>query len=188
MPKTMEKKTTPVEKKDIEETRVEEVKTENVKTKKKFEQSDGVICKSVTQGILFVEGTKTKMLYSFSDYGDESEIEYRDLVALVRSKDKSVFEPRFIVNDEDFINEFPTLKKFYDGQFTKRDIKKILNLPDDQMKAEIEKLPEGALNSLKSIAAQQVANGIIDSVRKIRTLDDIFGTDLNLLSSIFSDN
>ena len=56
------------------------------------------------------------------------------------------------------------------------------------MKAEIEKLPEGALNSLKSIAAQQVANGIIDSVRKIRTLDDIFGTDLNLLSSIFSDN
>ena len=156
-----------------------------VKKKKVFDQSDGVLCASITQGKLYVEGSKTGMLYSFSDYGDETEIEYRDLVGLIRSKDKSVFEPRFVVEDKDFIEEYPALKKFYDDEFSVQNIKNILLMPDDQMVAEIEKLPRGAADSLKSIAAEQVATGQIDSVRKIKALDSVFGTNLNLLGELF---
>lgn len=175
MPRQMSKKT------------VEDSTTENtvVKKKKVFDQSDGVLCASITQGRLYVEGSKTGMLYSFSDYGDETEIEYRDLVGLIRSKDKSVFEPRFVVEDKDFIEEYPALKKFYDDEFSVQNIKNILLMPDDQMVAEIEKLPRGAADSLKSIAAEQVATGQIDSVRKIKALDSVFGTNLNLLGELF---
>lgn len=175
MPRQMSKKT------------VEDSTTENtvVKKKKVFDQSDGVLCASITQGKLYVEGSKTGMLYSFSDYGDETEIEYRDLVGLIRSKDKSVFEPRFVVEDKDFIEEYPALKKFYDDEFSVQNIKNILLMPDDQMVAEIEKLPRGAADSLKSIAAEQVATGQIDSVRKIKALDSVFGTNLNLLGELF---
>lgn len=176
MPRQMTKKT-------VEDSTTEETV---VKKKKVFDQSDGVMCVSITQGKLYVEGSKTGMLYSFSDYGDETEIEYRDLVGLIRSKDKSVFEPRFVVNDKDFIEEYPALKKFYDDEFSIKNIKKILLMPDDQMVAEIEKLPRGAADSLKSIAAEQVANGEIDSVRKIKALDTVFGTNLNLLGELFS--
>lgn len=182
MPKAMQKtnvteKTQPVSK-----------EPETPKKKKQFSQSDGVLCTSITQGALYVEGIKTGMLYSFSDYGDQTEIEYRDLVGLIRSKDKSVFEPRFVVEDEDFIAEYPALKKFYNDEFSLQNIKEILTLPENKMIEEIKKLPSGALNSLKAIAAEQVYTGEIDSVRKIKALDSVFKTDLNLIGELFSDN
>lgn len=177
MARTMQKKTVTEE----EQPKIE--KTE----KKVFAQSDGVLCTSIIQGALFVEGPKTGMLYSFSDYGDETEIEYRDLVGMIRSKDKAVFEPRFVVEDEDFIKEYPALKKFYDDEFSIQNIKEILTLSENKMVEEIKKLPKGALDSLKSIAAEQVYTGEIDSVRKIKALDSVFGTDLNLIGELFAD-
>jgi len=128
------------------------------------------------------------MIYSFADYGDTTEIEYRDLVGMIRSKDKAVFEPRFVVDDEDFIAEYPALKKFYNDEFSLQNIKEILLMPEKKMIEEIKKLPSGALSSLKSIAAEQVYTGEIDSVRRIKALDSVFGTDLNLLGELFSDN
>lgn len=172
-------------KEEVEE--VKEVVVKEKPKKKTFDQSDGVICSSVVQGELFVRGPKTEMIYSFSDYGDDSEIEYRDLVAMVRSKDKAVYEPRFIIKDEDFLKEYPALEKFYSSQFTNRDIREILNKPVDEMVNDIKKLPSGALENLKSIAAKQVSDGYIDSISKIRALDEIFGTDLNLLSELLQD-
>lgn len=160
--------------------------TEEKKTKRVFEQSDGVRCISITQGALYVEGAKTGMLYNFADYGDETEIEYRDLVALIRTKDKAIYEPRFVVDDEDFIAEYPALKKYYNEEFSMRNIRDILDYPENKMIEAIKQLPSGALNSLKSIAAEQVATGQIDSVRKIKALDSVFGTDLNLLGEILA--
>ena len=58
------------------------------------------------------------------------------------------------------------------------------DMPVDQMVSAIEKLPDGAKESLKTIAAKQVSLGVLDSVNKIRALDRIFGTDLNLLSEL----
>ena len=64
--------------------------TPKKKEKKKFQQSDLIMCRSVTTGGLFLEGSKTKQLYQWNDYGDESEVEYRDLVAEVRLKSNFV--------------------------------------------------------------------------------------------------
>ena len=155
--------------------------------KKVFEPNEGIPCRSVTHGKLFVDGIKTGMKYTFYDYDDVSDIEYRDLVALVRARDKSVYNPRFIVMDEDFIAEYPALKKFYDDQFSMKNIKDILTLPDYEMKEAIRKLPKGAVESLKSIAVNQIASGEIDSIKKIKALDEAFGTDLSLLNAILSE-
>ena len=158
----------------------ESIKEEKPK-KKVFEQSDGIMCRSVVSGSLYFEGAKTGMLYSFTDYGDETEIEYRDLAAAVRSKDKAVYTPRFIVVDEDFIDEFSALRKFYDDQYTIKDLKSILKMPDGDMVNAINCLPKGALENLKTLAVKQISSGEIDSVRKIKALDEAFGTNLNLL-------
>lgn len=176
-----------VKKTNTQETAVAEKVTEMKKEKKTFDQSDGVKCRSVVQGSLYVEGTKTGMIYSFTDYGDESEIEYRDLAALVRSKHKSVYNPWFIVEDEDFIAEFPALQKYYDEQYTVRDLKSMLRLPVDEMESQIKTLPKTAVESLKSIASKMVADGELDSLKKIKALDRIFDTDLNLISELFAE-
>ena len=163
------------------------IKEDTQQTKRVFKADDGILCRSVTQGKLFVDGMKTGMKYMFPDYDGEAEIEYRDLVALVRARDKSVFNPRFIIMDEDFINEYPTLKQFYDTHFSTTNIVEILDMPEYQMKQEIAKLPKGAVDSLKSMAANKVVTGEIDSIRKIKALDEAFGTDLSLLNELFSE-
>ena len=170
--------------------KTEEVKDEEVKqtvSKKVFDPNEGVLCRSVTHGQLFVDGIKTGMKYTFFDYDDEAEIEYRDLVALIRARDKAVYNPRFIVEDEDFINEYPALKKFYKEHFSTKNIKEILNMPERQMKDAISKLPPGAVETLKSIAVNQIANGELDSIKKIKVLDEAFNTDLSLLNELLSE-
>ena len=51
----------------------------------------------------------------------------------------------------------------------------------------IKALPKGAAESLKSVAAQQVSTGQLDSVKKIKALDEFFGTDLNLIGELIND-
>lgn len=155
--------------------------------KKEFAQSDGIKCHSVVQGGLYYEGSKTGMLYSFSDYGDVTEIEYRDLVAAVRTKSEYVYNPYFIIDDEDFLAEFPAVEKFYNDQISIKDLKAILDLDIPKMTDAIQSLPKAAVESLKKIASTQIANGRLDSVKKIRALDELFGTDLNLLGELFSE-
>lgn len=154
------------------------------KTAKKFDQSDGILCHSIVQGKLYMIGDKTKMLYEWNSYGDESEIEYRDLVAAVRTKSRYIFEPYFVIDDEDFIEEFPQVKKFYDDNYTIDEIESILSYPVDEMEAAIIALPKGAVESLKHSASIKINNGGIDSIQKIRKLDEIFGTNLMLYTEM----
>lgn len=154
--------------------------------KKSFSANDEILCRSVTQGVLFMDGDKTGMSYRWNDYGDETEVEYRDLVAAVRSKSRYIFNPYFIVEDQDFIDEFPLLAKFYKEQYSIKELRNILDEPNHKMIEIIKTLPNTAVESLKNIAAKQVANGAIDSVSKIKALDEIFGTELSLINQIFA--
>lgn len=178
MARTMQKKTVTEE---VQPTKEETVTTQ----KREFAPNDGIQCHSVIQGGLYFTGNKTGMFYSFSDYGDITDIEYRDLVAAVRTKSAYIYNPYFVIDDEDFIAEFPTLKSFYEEKFSVKDLKDILNMSISEMTETIKKLPPTAIDSLKKIAATQVGNGKLDSVKKIKTLDELFGTDLNLIGELF---
>lgn len=166
---------------------VKEETTESVKQKKKFDKEDGILCRSITVGALFLDGMKSKNSYVWSTYGDVTEVEYQDLSAMVRSRNNGyIYGPLFVIEDDDFINEFPVLKKFYDDQYTVKELEGILNLSINDMIATIRSLPKGAFESLKSIASTKVVNGELDSIRKVKALDEIFGTELGLLSDILS--
>ena len=153
-----------------------------VKEKKKFSDSDGILCRSITQGGLYMEGAKTHMLYEWVEYGDITYVEYADLAAAVRVKSSYVFNPMFIVDDEDFIEEFSQLKKFYTENYTAHDLESILFLPVDEMLVEIAALPKSAIESLKVLAASSINDGTLDSVKKIKSLDEVFGTNLSILA------
>ena len=153
--------------------------------KRKFEQNEGISCRSVVQGGVYMTGNKTKAPYEWSDYGDRTEVEYCDLVSLVRERSGYLFNPFIVVEDEDFIAEFPQLEKFYSQNYSIMELSNILSLPVEQMEREISTLPKTAVDSLKKIAANQVSLGQIDSVSKIKALDKIFGTDLNLIAEVF---
>ena len=166
----------------IKETIVEEPVI--TKEKKVFTDSDYILCRSVWSGGLNIV-SQSGNLYEFKDYGSECEINYRDLVTLIRRGSDHVFLPRFVILDEDFLEDFPTIQRTYGQMYTMEDLVNILDLPVSAMKREIEKLPEATKNSMRNLVATQIANGKLDSISKVRELTAIFGSDFNLLSDLF---
>lgn len=168
------------------ETVTEEIVEEKkpIKVKKAFTDSDYILCRSVTSGGLNIV-SQSGNLYDFRDYGEECEINYRDLVTLIRRGSEHVFLPRFIILDEDFLEDFPTVKKVYGEMYTMNDLVQILELPISQMQREIAKLPEDIKNNMRNLITTQIANGKLDSIAKVRTLSEIFDSDFNLLSELF---
>lgn len=148
--------------------------------KRTFNKEDLIPCKSITNGPLYVTGDKTSQLYRWANYGDVEEVEYQDLVYMIRSKKASVFKPRFIVQDKNIVDQYPELKGLYNALYSTKDLKDILGLPVYQMKKAIEDLPEGAHDAIRGIAASMITSGSLDSVKKIKELDEIFNTNLLL--------
>lgn len=187
MARTM-KKTTKVDEPILETKTVEKEVTEKPKIVKKkkreFKETDGILCRSVTTGGLYMIGKKTGMVYEWGEYGREYEVEYRDLVIAVRTRSAFVFTPYFIIEDEDFIEEFPILKKFYDESYNMSELDRIIDYPLDMMKNAIAALPPAALKNFQNMASTAVRSGRLDSLEKIRALDEIFGIDLKLLTEM----
>lgn len=155
-----------------------------VKEKKVFTDSDYILCRSVWSGGLNVI-SQSGNLYEFKDYGSECEINYRDLVTMIRRGSQHVLLPRFIILDEDFLEDFPTIQRVYGTMYTREDLLEILELPVSRMRAEIEKLPATTKNNMRSLVATQIATGKLDSISKVRVLTEIFNSDFNLLSDLF---
>ena len=51
------------------------------------------------------------------------------------------------------------------------------------MVGKIKELPVNAQNNLKTLAASAIERGTIDSIRKIRALDELWGTQFDFFSS-----
>lgn len=169
--------------KEVVKETVEEETPVVVEEKKTFTDSDYVLCRSVWSGGLNIV-SQSGNLYEFKDYGSECEINYRDLVTLIRRGSDHVFLPRFVILDEDFLEDFPTIQKVYGEMYTKDDLVAILELPISKMKTEIAKLPDATKNSMRNLIATQIANGRLDSISKVRVLTEIFNSDFNLLSDL----
>ncbi len=159
---------------------ITEKDTVDKRTVRKYEKEDTIPCKSITNGALLVTGEKSGILYRWADYGDVEDVEYQDLIYMIRSRRASVYRPRFIIQDNEFLSQHPELNELYKKLYSTKDLKDILNLPSSQIKRAINQLPDGAYDAIKGLAASMITSGQFDSVKKIKVLDEIFGTNLLL--------
>ena len=94
----------------------ESAKTVEVKKEKKtYAPTDGIPCKSITNGGLYMPGLKSNILYTWIDAGDVIEIEYQDLQAAIRSNNSYVMNPFFVIEDEELVKEIRRQLKNNDG-------------------------------------------------------------------------
>ena len=172
----------------VEDTNIEDPKVEKTvkpvkkaKAESKFSNNDMIACKSVTSGGLnFIGYSGTK--YRFEGYGMVEYVSYEDLRREAQSANPTnyLFYPRFVVEDPDFVEEFPKLEEFY-SKFYEGDFEDIIDMPNEQMKEAIAKLPNGCKECVKGIVATKIDDGSLDSVAKIKALDGIFGTNMLLM-------
>ena len=153
--------------------------TETTKAKK-FAKTTLIPCRSICTGVLYVEGPNSKNDYMWWDFGDVQDVQYQDLDAYVKRHATCVFKPQFIIEDDDYIAQNPDVKAVYDSMYTTSELRDILNLPVNQMKKAIMELPLGAKEAIRGLAPTMIENKKLDSIEKIRVLDEIFETQLIL--------
>lgn len=174
-------------KEEVKEEAVEEVVTPVVEEKKatkrtarKFAPDEPISCRSITFGELLLTGPKSKLLYSWANYDDTTEVEYQDLQALKSTRSSYLYRPRFIIEDEELVEQWnKDFKELYDGVI-EVDVEEMLKLPINQFKARLKKAPKGVQQAVKDIAGEKIMNGSLDSIKKIKAIDEILGTDLKL--------
>ena len=180
MAKTTVKQTETVEESAIDVSTAE-VSVKNVL--KKYAPDDLIPCRSITYGELLLTAPKSKLLYSWSNYGDITEIEFQDLQALKSMRSSYIFKPRFIIEDLELVEQWnKDLGKIY-SDIIEVDVEDLFSLPLNQFKAKLKKAPSGIQQAVKNVAGEKILNGSLDSLAKIRAIDEILGTDLKLYIS-----
>lgn len=154
---------------------------DTTKKKKTWDNEDWIPCRSLVSGPLYVEGYRTKFLYSWADFDDVVEVQYQDLIWMIRTRSNTtIYEPRIIIEENQLIAEHKEIGELYASLYSGNELKDIINLPAHQMKKVIEKLPNGAKEALKGIVSTMIDSKALDSVTKIKVLDEVLGTNMLL--------
>lgn len=155
-------------------------KAEPKKEVRQFNQTDPILCRSVTAGWLGLSG-KSGQYYVFENFGDECEIEYQDLFALKSRHSNYIYAPHFVIEDEELLENprWADVAQFYDEEvYTLEDVDNVLNLPVANFKSALKQLPKGLAKTLQVKVATKIEDGTFDSLQKIKIIDEVFGTDL----------
>lgn len=147
------------------------------KTPKKFAPDDRIECRSVTGGELILIGPKSRLQYSWEDYNDTTYVAYEDLQALQSRRSKFLVKPRFIIEDEELVEQWGSMLKPIYERVVSQDIEDFFALPLNKFKAQLNIMPDGLKDAIKTKAVQMIKNDELYDIRKVREMDAAWGTD-----------
>ena len=179
----------------VESDQVEEVVTaSNVGTTahnrdekaEKIEPDALIPCRSIVQGYLNFKGKKSGTVYQWESVNDVTDVEYQDLKSAMLSRSVYITRPYFIIEDDHIVNlpEWKDVKRIYDSMYSKSDLAEIFKIDSpDEMGRVLDSLPNGVKQQIGSFAKELMERGVLDSVRKIKKIDEVLGTNLMLYVS-----
>ena len=147
---------------------------------KKYKDDDRIPCCSITVGEYLFVGDKSHDLYDWVAEGDVVNMRYDDLVMAIRTRKPCVYKPRIIIQDDEFLAEYSDIQSMYDTLYSKDDLMAVLALDANRMADVINRMPEGAKDAIKGMAMKAIEQGTLDSLSRVKVLDQIFGTDMLL--------
>lgn len=162
-------------KKDVKESAPK--KPVETKTPKKFDPTETIECRSVTGGALILIGPKTHLQYTWEDYGDTAWVEYQDLQALQSRKSNFLVKPRFIIENSDLVEQWGTMLKPIYNKVADHTIEEFFDLPLNKFKAQLNIMPDGLKDAIKTKAVQMIESEELYDIRKVREIDAAWGTD-----------
>lgn len=166
----------------IEPNTVEEVKLAPKKVNKpKHEPGELIPCRSVCFGGLRLIGPKTKMPYEWMNQGDYREVEYQDLLAWKTIHAPCLFDPLFIIEDEEICEEWKAdVGKIYDD-INRVNLDEMFRLPHASFVAQLRKLPKTMKSSVQNMAYSKIQDKELYDLRTIEAIDEILGTELKIM-------
>lgn len=166
-----------------DETVEKEVQKPSIKAPRKYATDEQIMCRSITYGELLITGPKSKLLYSWANYGDTTPVEYQDLQALRSTRSAHLLKPRIIIEDDELVSQWGSDFSNLYSKIVDVDVDKLFDLPIGKFKTALKNSPKGVQQAVKNIAGEKIINGTLDSVAKIKAIDEVLGTDLKLYLS-----
>ena len=163
----------------IEETPIRKDKTEITKNSG-FDHIDSdqyVNVRNGFHGVLVYVSSKTGETYTWDDFDDVQEMTLRELKGM-KSSQKSFFENNWILFDEDWIYDYLGVRQMYKYTIKNEDLEKLFEMPIDKMKKIVSGMGQGQKESFKYMVKDRCARGELDSLKRIKALEEALGTNL----------
>lgn len=128
-------------------------------------------------GKLIYKSRKTGERYVWEEFGDEQDIELRELRA-AKTSYKAYFENNWFLIDDPDVIEYLGVSRNYADALNYEEFDKLFEMKPDEIEERISKLSKGQQASLKYRARQLVREGGIDSIKVINALERALGIEL----------
>jgi len=159
------------------ETRPAEAERKQAFIVKELDPTMFVTVKNGFNGTLVYKSKRTGERFVWPEFGDEQDIELQELKA-ARNNAKAFFENNWFLFDDPAVIEWLGVSKLYKHTKDVDGFDKILAQDADELVKTIEDLTPGQKKTLAFRAKKLIADGTIDSVRVITTLEKNLGVEL----------
>lgn len=157
-----------------------EVEKTTVKRSKTYAPTDLILCKCVKPHEVIYFASRTGNYYEFSGYSDEQEIEFQDLKALLTRKSGFLFDPSFIIMDEELLEQpmWKNLVPIYNRLISADNLEEMFQMSDEEFRKKLLIVPEGTKEAILSTAARMVKENSFRDLIKLKIIDEVFGSNL----------
>ena len=157
---------------------VEENKTENKKIiPRDVDTSQIIIVRNGFQGRLVYISSKTGEKYIWDEFGEEQEMELKEL-RNAKSSAKTFFIKNWFMFDEDWIVDYLGMRQYYKNAVSIEEFDDLFKRSPYELKKIISEMSSGQKKSVKYRAIELIASKEIDSLKTIDALEDALGIDL----------
>ena len=141
---------------------------------KEIDASQYVIVRNGFQGTLVYKSPRTGERFVWEHFGDEQEMELREL-RNAKSSSKRFFEANWFMFDEDWIIDYLGVRQYYKHALPIDNFDSIFKKKPDELKTILSNLSQGQKRSVAYRAKELIEQKKIDSVSVISVLEDSLG-------------
>ena len=147
------------------------------KVKQRLTPHTYVTVRNGFNGKLIYISAHTKEEFVWEHFGDEQEMELQELKN-AKSSGKAFFARNWFLFDDPEVIEYLGVERFYQNALSFEEFDDLFTWPADEIARRVSGLSNGQKQSLAYMAKQQIAEGKIDSIKVIHTLEECLGVEL----------
>lgn len=154
----------------------EETAVQKKPVAKEIDQSQLVSVRNGFRGKLVYISARTGEQFVWEEYGDEQEMELRELKS-VKASAKKFFEENWFLLD-DWVVRYLGVESFYKHALSPDTFDEIFQKSPDEIKSVIAEMSHGQRDSIAYRAKELIVEGRVDSLKVIAALEEALGIEL----------
>lgn len=155
----------------------QEIKMDAPVAKPEIDRNMVVPVMNVTNGILVYQSRKTGIELKWEKYGDIEYMDVAELLTMRSSQRRFLDEPFILVMNNEAV-DYLGLKKMYDKMIHPDNIDAVFKLSNERFEEVLETAPRGIAYLIIGRAKDKVADGTLDSIAKLKILEEKFNVHL----------